>query len=245
LWLSKGSLLELSLSREVSFLCDWATCNLTLHFSGTLLGSARGIGLLPVCGRNLYNCLCSLFLCSITFLSAAQDSELTQTLNLFRLWTWEQFLNERETKFLKHTIQPPPALVVFLTFNYQLSNSSLQLSKSVWSFYQEQLNVENVLLNILQEQKFILSLQASFWSANHIWIKALQLFFEVGIKSLVLFIYYEIIYLSYIITCLTLTKNFLSELKLKRVTILTPLSCDNYCYFNWYQSPISEKIKST
>jgi len=28
---------------------------LRLHFSGTLLGSARRTGLLPVCGRNLYN----------------------------------------------------------------------------------------------------------------------------------------------------------------------------------------------
>ena len=81
LWLSKGSLLELSLSRKVSFLCDWATCNLTLHFSGTLLGSARGTGLLLVCGRNLYNCLCSLFLCSILYYL------LHKTLNSLRLWT--------------------------------------------------------------------------------------------------------------------------------------------------------------
>jgi len=54
------------------------TCNLRLHFSGTLLGSARRTGLLPVCGRNLYNCLCSLFFCSL-LLSAAK------TLNSLRL----------------------------------------------------------------------------------------------------------------------------------------------------------------
>jgi len=108
LWLSKGSLLELSLSREVSFLCDWATCNLTLHFSGTLLGSARGTGLLPVYGRNLYNCLCSLFLCSITFLSAAQDSELTQTLNLGTVLE-----RERNEVFETHNSTPPPFLWFF------------------------------------------------------------------------------------------------------------------------------------
>jgi len=105
-WLCKGSLLELSLSKEVSFLCDWATCNSTLHFSGTLLGSARGTGLLPVCGRNLYNCLCSFFLCSL-HLSAAQrlwthsDSELLQTLNL------RTILIEREEKFLRTQFNPP------------------------------------------------------------------------------------------------------------------------------------------
>jgi len=80
------SLFLLWLSIEVSFICDWAkevcwscpwalrslllcvwaTCNLVLHFSGTLLGSAKGIGLLPVCGRNLYNFMCSFFLCSLT-----------------------------------------------------------------------------------------------------------------------------------------------------------------------------------
>ena len=115
LWLSKGSLLELSMSKEVSFLCDWATCNLTLHFSGTLLGSARGTGLLPVCGRNLYNCLCSFFLCSILIIRCTRlwthsDSEHLQTLNLRT-----DHERKRRKVFLKHTIQPP-LLVVFLTF---------------------------------------------------------------------------------------------------------------------------------
>jgi len=69
---------------------------LRLHFSGTLLGSARRTGLLPVCGRNLYNCLCSLFFCSLHLSTAHRlwthsDSELLQTRNYFRLWTWEQF----------------------------------------------------------------------------------------------------------------------------------------------------------
>jgi len=62
---------------------------LRLHFSGTLLGSARRTGLLPVCGRNLYNCLCSFFFCSLLY-PLHIDSELTQTLNYFRLWTWGQ-----------------------------------------------------------------------------------------------------------------------------------------------------------
>ena len=73
-------------------MCDWATCNLRLHFSGTLLGSARRTGLLPVCGRNLYNCLCSFFLCSL-HLSAAQ-----------RLWThsWPCSFYEDKQKACKH-----------------------------------------------------------------------------------------------------------------------------------------------
>ena len=87
---------------------------MTLHFSGTLLGSARGTRLLPVCGRNLYNCLCSFFLCSF-HLSAAQrlwthsDSELLQTLNL------RAVLQNVKEEVFKNTIQPP-LLVVFLTF---------------------------------------------------------------------------------------------------------------------------------
>ena len=70
---------------NIDWLLGLTPTNLTLHFSGTLLGSARGTGLLPICGRNLYNCLCSFFLCSF-HLSAAQrfwthlDSELLQTL---------------------------------------------------------------------------------------------------------------------------------------------------------------------
>ena len=62
---------------------------------------------------------CVLSFSVLFLLSAEQDSELTQTLNFFKLWTWEQFLNKREPKFLKHTIQPP-LLVVFLTFNIHL-----------------------------------------------------------------------------------------------------------------------------
>jgi len=87
-------------------LCDWATCNLRLHFSGTLLGSARRTGLLPVCGRNLYNYLCSFFLCSF-HLSTAQrlwthsDSELLQTLNL------RTVLQNVRKKFSKTQFNPP------------------------------------------------------------------------------------------------------------------------------------------
>ena len=82
-------------------MCDWATCNLILHFSGTLLGSARGTGLLPVCGRNLYNWLCSFFFCSL-HLSAAQ-----------RLWTHSDFEPENNSSerkrrsFQKHNSTPP------------------------------------------------------------------------------------------------------------------------------------------
>jgi len=131
LWLSKGSLLELSLSREVSFLCDWATCNLTLHFSGTLLGSTRGTWLLPVCGRNLYNCLCSLFLCSILFYP------LHKTLNSLRLWTSSDsepenssWTKEKRSFFFKHTIQPP-LLVVFLTFTALIGTTCILHSQVV------------------------------------------------------------------------------------------------------------------
>ena len=112
LWLSKGSLLELSLSIEVTFRCDWAkkvswscpwalrslllcvwaTCNLILHFSGTLLGSGRGTELLPVCGRNLYNCLCSSFFSALLLsIRCIKTLNSSQTLNSIRLWSWEQF----------------------------------------------------------------------------------------------------------------------------------------------------------
>jgi len=109
--LEHRSLFQVWLSIEVSwscpwalrslFLCDWATCNQTLHFSGTLLGSERGTGLLPVCGRNLYNCLCSFFLCSLT------------TYPLQRLWTHSDsepensFSERKEEKFLKTQFNPP------------------------------------------------------------------------------------------------------------------------------------------
>ena len=43
-----------------------------------------------------------------------KDSELTQTLNYFRLWTWEQFFRTQKKKFSKTQFNPPP--VVFLTF---------------------------------------------------------------------------------------------------------------------------------
>ena len=76
LWLSIEVSFSCDWAKEVSWscpwalrsllLCVWATCNLILHFSETLLGSARGTWLLPVCGRNLHNCLCSFFLCSLT-----------------------------------------------------------------------------------------------------------------------------------------------------------------------------------
>jgi len=87
-------------------LCYWATCNLRLHFSGTLLGSARRTGLLPVCGRNLYNCLCSLFFCSLLY-PLHIDSELTQTLNYFKLWTWGQLSRTYKKKFPKTQFNPP------------------------------------------------------------------------------------------------------------------------------------------
>ena len=64
-------------AKKVSYLCVWATCNLILHFSGTLIGSARGTGLLPDCGRNLYKLLVFFFRFLYSYsLSAA-----------LRLWT--------------------------------------------------------------------------------------------------------------------------------------------------------------
>ena len=103
---------SLSLWLRSLLLCVWATCNLVLHFSGTLLGSAKGTGLLPVCGRNLYNCLCSLFLYSIILYPLHKTLNSIRLWTSFRLWTWEQFLNVKE-EVLKHTIQPPPFLWFF------------------------------------------------------------------------------------------------------------------------------------
>jgi len=138
--LEHRSLIPLWLSIEVSwscpwalrslFLCDWATCNLTLHFSGTLLGSARETGLLPICGRNLYNCLCSFFLCSL-HLSAAQ-----------RLWTTsdsepENSSNRKRRKVFENTIQPPPFSCVILTFRH-MRPRAWRLAEKVtilWPFY--------------------------------------------------------------------------------------------------------------
>jgi len=94
---------------------------LRLHFSGTLLGSARRTGLLPVCGRNLYNCLCSLFFCSLLY-PLHIDSELTQTLNYFRLWTWEQLSRTFQKKFPKTQFNPP-----FLWFFSPLNIPCLQI----------------------------------------------------------------------------------------------------------------------
>jgi len=127
------SLFLLWLSIEVSFSCDWAkevswsclwalrslllcvweTCNLVLDFSETLLGSARGTGLLPVCGRNLYNCFVFFLSLHSYYLSAA-----------LRLWTLSdsdpenRFHNVRRRSFWKHnSTPPPPFLCFFLTFN--------------------------------------------------------------------------------------------------------------------------------
>jgi len=111
-------------------LCDWATCNLRLHFSGTLLGSARRTGLLPVCGRNLYNCLCYFFFCSLLY-PLHNDSELTQTLNYFRLWTWEQIFRTQKKKFPKTQFNPPPPSCGFSHLQNALSKSmQLRLRKS-------------------------------------------------------------------------------------------------------------------
>ena len=89
-------------------MCDWATCNSTLHFSGTLLGSARGTWLLPVCGRNLYNCLCSFFLSLFSSIIRC-----TKTLNSVRLWTTSDSesgnsFSERKKEVFENTIPPPP-----------------------------------------------------------------------------------------------------------------------------------------
>jgi len=136
--LSKGSLLELSLSIEVSFRCDWAkevswscpwalrslllcvwtTCNLILHFSGTLLGSARETWLLPVCGRNLYNCLCSSFFSAhLLSIRCIKTLNSNQTLNSIRLWSWKQFYIVRRKSFWKHNSTPPSCVFSHLHSN--------------------------------------------------------------------------------------------------------------------------------
>jgi len=83
-------------------LCVWAICNLVLHLSEILLESARGTGLLPVCGRNLYNCLCSFFLCSLTFIRCTKTLNSSQTLNMGTV-----FQNVRKKSFWKHNSTAP------------------------------------------------------------------------------------------------------------------------------------------
>ena len=133
------SLFLLWLSIEVSFSCDWAkevswsclwalrslllcvweTCNLVLDFSETLLGSARGTGLLPVCGRNLYNCFVFFLSLHSYYLSAA-----------LRLWTLSdsdpenRFHNVRRRSFWKHNSTPPPPLLVFFSHLQHQHNNS-------------------------------------------------------------------------------------------------------------------------
>jgi len=97
-------------AKEVSYLCVWATCNLILHFSGTLLGSARATRLLPDCGRNLYKLLVFFFFCFFLL-----SIRCTKTLNSIRLWSWEQLLIfVRKKRFWKHNSTPPSC--VFPTF---------------------------------------------------------------------------------------------------------------------------------
>ena len=84
-------------------MCDWATCNLRLHFSGTLLGSARMTGLLPVCGRNLYNWL---------WFWTTSDSEPE-----------DSYLERKRRSFQKHNSTPflwffSPSEMSFVLHNY-------------------------------------------------------------------------------------------------------------------------------
>ena len=83
-WKSKMYSHIIGMDEELWDILEEGVGNLRLHFSGTFLGCERRTGLLPVCGRNLYNCLCSLFFSSLLY-PLLIDSELTQTLNYFRL----------------------------------------------------------------------------------------------------------------------------------------------------------------
>ena len=101
---------------KVSYLCVWATCNLILHFSGTLLGSARGTWLLPNCGRNLYKFLVSSsFSCSLTLIRCT-----LRVWFLIRLWTFQTLILRtvlifaRKKRFWKHN--STPLSCVFPTF---------------------------------------------------------------------------------------------------------------------------------
>jgi len=50
--------------------------------------------------------LCSFFFCSLLY-PLHNDSELTQTLNYFRFWTWERFFRTQKKKFPKTQFNPP------------------------------------------------------------------------------------------------------------------------------------------
>ena len=60
-----------------------------------------------ICGRNLYNCLCSFFFCSLLY-PLHIDSELTQTLK-----PEDSYLERKRRSFQKHNSTPPPFLWFF------------------------------------------------------------------------------------------------------------------------------------
>jgi len=103
------SLLELSLSIERSLFCvieqlvirHYILVELSLEVQG-------GQDYFPVCGRNLYNCLCSFFLCSLTFIRC------TKTLNLGTV------LQNVRKKFLKTQFNPPPPSCGFSHLHFVL-----------------------------------------------------------------------------------------------------------------------------
>ena len=129
LWLSKGSLLELSLSIEVSFLCDWAkevswSCpwakkSLSCVIEQLVIRQYILVELsLEVQGGQDYfrfvEGTCINIACVLSF-SAIYIYPLHKTLNSLRLWTWEQFWSKREEKCLRTQFNPPSC--VFLTFS--------------------------------------------------------------------------------------------------------------------------------
>jgi len=83
---------------------------------------------------------CSLFFCSLHY-PLHIDSELTQTLNYFRLWTWGQLSRTFKKKFPKTQFKPP-----FLWFFSPSNHSLMQTSTS-----SSPTNLSYTRINIAQE----------------------------------------------------------------------------------------------
>jgi len=107
-----------------------SNCNQILRFWWTLLGGATGTGLLPVCGRNLYNCFVSFSSLSLSVLSAA-FSFWTSLQKLSSIYFW-LVTSVGENKEKANTIQSPflcfSHLYTLFTPNYFLYYLSPSLS---------------------------------------------------------------------------------------------------------------------
>jgi len=94
-FLSIGSLLQLCLS----------ICNQILHFQWTPLRSARGTGLLPIYGRNLYKLLCVFLLSLSDFIRCILFLNITSEAII--MYFWYVCFNLEKTKKKKTQFNPP------------------------------------------------------------------------------------------------------------------------------------------